>query len=190
MAETNSDLRVRRTRKTIQDAFRELALEKDLDHITVKELTDRAMINRKTFYLHYDSIEALFEEQLNLIMDRYFAEVETTPDVSEDLGGHARRFFMFMASQGKLTERLVCTRSHYDFGRNLYLIQMMRYKEAGGNPFEWMGNDKMELLLRYIRGTALEFYRGWVALGKRIPPEEAADLLAEITCNGASNLMR
>ena len=48
------DPRVERTRRAIKDAFRELVCEKDAGRITVKELTERAGINRKTFYLHFE----------------------------------------------------------------------------------------------------------------------------------------
>ena len=40
----------------------ELLSVKDLSEITVTELTERAGINRKTFYLHYDRIEDIITE--------------------------------------------------------------------------------------------------------------------------------
>ena len=52
MADKKSDLRVVRTRNALRAAFEELIAETTLDKITVKALTDRAGINRKTFYLH------------------------------------------------------------------------------------------------------------------------------------------
>lgn len=33
--------------------------EMDFTEITIKDLTDRALINRKTFYLHYSSLDDL-----------------------------------------------------------------------------------------------------------------------------------
>lgn len=47
------DLRVRRTRKLLREALLDLATEKGFDAITVNDLTERAMINRATFYRHY-----------------------------------------------------------------------------------------------------------------------------------------
>lgn len=69
------DLRVQKTRKAIKDAFKEMICEMDADKITIKELTDRAKIHRKTFYLHYTCIEALFEDMLQEIVNGYFEEV-------------------------------------------------------------------------------------------------------------------
>lgn len=48
------DLRIKRTQKSIKNAFYELIVEKGFDHISVKDITERAMISRNTFYLHYN----------------------------------------------------------------------------------------------------------------------------------------
>lgn len=56
------DRRVQRTRMALRTAFRELTLKyPHYRDITVKELTATANINRKTFYLHFDSIDDLAE---------------------------------------------------------------------------------------------------------------------------------
>lgn len=47
------DLRIQRTQKSIKQAFFELIEEEGFDHISVKDITARAMISRNTFYLHY-----------------------------------------------------------------------------------------------------------------------------------------
>lgn len=182
------DLRVTRTRNAIDRAFHELVLEVGPDKVTVKAIADRALINRKTFYLHYQSIETLLDEEIQKAMDRFFSEHEKTPDLPEDIEGHARRFFLFLSKQDEFTERLICSRTYYDFGGKLYRLQMARYKQAG-DPFAWLG-PKEELVLHFIRSSALQFYRRWVHMGKTIEEHEAADLLAELTFNGVSGLMR
>lgn len=47
------DLRIQRTQKSIKQAFFDLIEEEGFDHISVKDITARAMISRNTFYLHY-----------------------------------------------------------------------------------------------------------------------------------------
>lgn len=183
------DLRARRTRRAIRAAFEEMICEMDAQRIGVTELAARAQINRKTFYLHYPTIEALFEEVLEELMDDFFEQVETTPDEPKDLAGHARRFFMFLAGQREPVERLICQAGTRDYGRQLYRMQMHRYKQAG-NPFDWMDAEERDLVLHFIRSTALDFYRRWVRRGKEVPAERAAELLCELTCHGASRLMR
>lgn len=56
------DRRVKRTRKLIKDAFTELLKEKPLSSITITELTKRADIDRRTFYLHFSCIEDIIDD--------------------------------------------------------------------------------------------------------------------------------
>lgn len=58
------DLRIKRTQKSIKNAFYELIEEKGFDHISVKDITERAMISRNTFYLHYNDKFDLLTQKL------------------------------------------------------------------------------------------------------------------------------
>ena len=66
MAEAHTDdRRVRRTRAQLRRALTQLLAEKELRSITVRELTDRADVNRGTFYAHYRDIYDLMEHLEN-----------------------------------------------------------------------------------------------------------------------------
>lgn len=61
------DRRVKRTRQAIKTSFLELAKDKPVDQITVKEVMGRADVNRATFYAHFSNISNLvdaFEEDV------------------------------------------------------------------------------------------------------------------------------
>ena len=65
---TNEDLRVKKTKKLIKDSFLELLEEKGYSKVSVTDITNKAMINRNTFYLHYVDKEDLIDK---LIFDTY-----------------------------------------------------------------------------------------------------------------------
>ena len=56
------DLRVVKTKKNIREAFLELRSKNTLEKIKVTELCKLALINKTTFYNHYQDIYALSEE--------------------------------------------------------------------------------------------------------------------------------
>lgn len=58
----NTDLRIVKTKQNIRQAFLSLMKEKSYESITVKEIADRACVNRKTFYFHYETKNALYNE--------------------------------------------------------------------------------------------------------------------------------
>lgn len=63
------DPRVRRSEQALQNAVLDLVQERDLDSITIADITQRAGIGRATFYLHYkdrdDALLAAVEESVS-----------------------------------------------------------------------------------------------------------------------------
>lgn len=69
------------TAARMNEAFLELLEKKDFAYITVKEICEKAGVNRSTFYLHYETINDLLEESAQHIIDQF---VEAMPhDASE-----------------------------------------------------------------------------------------------------------
>ncbi|MBK8136612.1 MAG: TetR family transcriptional regulator [Chloroflexi bacterium] len=62
--EKTVDLRIRRTKKLLQEALLALMASKSFQDITVQDITDRAMVNRGTFYDHFADKYALMEYTL------------------------------------------------------------------------------------------------------------------------------
>lgn len=65
---TEMDRRIMRTKKAIQRAYFQLLKEKGEEKITVTDIAKEADIDRKTFYLHYESTDQIIRE---------FAETKT-----------------------------------------------------------------------------------------------------------------
>ena len=53
------DRRARRTRQAIKESFAALAANRPFPDLTVKEVMERAGVNRATFYAHFSNIEDL-----------------------------------------------------------------------------------------------------------------------------------
>lgn len=58
------DRRVARTDQAIKDAYFSLIRERGTTRITISEVARRADIDRKTFYLHYDSLKDVLDEYI------------------------------------------------------------------------------------------------------------------------------
>ena len=63
------DIRVERSKDAIKKAFVDLMKRRAYDEITVKDLAEEARINRKTFYAHYETKQALFESMMGEMFD-------------------------------------------------------------------------------------------------------------------------
>ena len=63
-----TDRRVRRTHKLLEDALIDLALEKEYSEITIQEITDRADIGYRTFFRHYVDKDELLKNVVGTVM--------------------------------------------------------------------------------------------------------------------------
>ncbi|MGN0549279.1 MAG: TetR/AcrR family transcriptional regulator [Acutalibacteraceae bacterium] len=57
------------TAARMDKAFLELLEKKDFEYITVKEICEKAGVNRSTFYLHYDTVADLLSESTQYAFD-------------------------------------------------------------------------------------------------------------------------
>lgn len=69
------DIRIVKTKNSIINAFLELRSKKEIEKITVKELCEKAMINKSTFYSHYTDIYDLSEYLENQIANEIIASM-------------------------------------------------------------------------------------------------------------------
>jgi AcrR family transcriptional regulator len=63
--EEKLDPRVKRTRRLIVHAFEDLLAEKNFESISVQDVTEKAQINRATFYAHFSDKYALLDHSIS-----------------------------------------------------------------------------------------------------------------------------
>jgi len=111
--EEQTDLRIRRTHHFLQEAMTELITEKGFDAITVGDIAERAMINRATFYRHYqdkyDLVARIFEETTNHLVENMKPprkdidpgeKVEIWNQLFEHVAEHARLYRAMLGKNG------------------------------------------------------------------------------------------
>ena len=64
------------TAELMNQALLSLLEKKDIEFITVTEITKKAGVNRSTFYLHYDNIYELLEETIENLNKQFVGSFE------------------------------------------------------------------------------------------------------------------
>lgn len=105
--EEQTDLRIRRTHKFLQEAMIELIAEQGFDAITVGDIAERAMINRATFYRHYqdkyDLVAKIFEDAANHLMENMKpTRKDTSQSKTENMLEMWIRLFEHVAENARL----------------------------------------------------------------------------------------
>ena len=73
-----------RTACAIDEAFLALLEDKDFDYLTVKEICQKAGVNRSTFYLHYDTTRDLLNESIEYLSHQLLAKYQTPRLTEQD----------------------------------------------------------------------------------------------------------
>lgn len=64
----------------MDQALIELLEKKELSYISVKEICEKAGVNRSTFYLHYETIGDLLEETTEYIHNQFLSSFDQKPE--------------------------------------------------------------------------------------------------------------
>ncbi|MBO7746283.1 TetR family transcriptional regulator [Paenibacillus sp. MWE-103] len=178
--EEKPDPRVLRTRQLILDAFRSLIQTKDLKDITVGDITERATINRATFYAHYADKYELMDATLTTMFwegiqgklqchaefsrSSLASIVVTVCEFHRDLSTHCLKNY---EATGPLLEKKVKALLQE------VLFQLMRQRDARRPAgFDEATACAVSTMLAWsIYGLAY----AWNADGRRVPPAELAE---------------
>lgn len=66
-----------KTAVKMDEAFMKILERKDFEYITVKEICEKAQVNRSTFYLHYETIEDLLSESIQYMNNQFVSYFPT-----------------------------------------------------------------------------------------------------------------
>lgn len=106
------DLRIQRTRQNIINAFIQLRAQKDLEKISVKELSELAFINKATFYKHYKDIYDLSEQLENELMESVFNELQQPEELLTNTKSAFKELCEIMIRQSSLFDIVFAGNRH------------------------------------------------------------------------------
>ena len=83
----------------MDEALISLLETKEYDFISIKELCDKAGVNRSTFYLHYEKMDDLLEETIKYIQKSFVKQFDTTKLSKQSLSDLSLSDKMFIKTE-------------------------------------------------------------------------------------------
>ena len=190
LPEKPTDRRVLRTKKNIRQAFLHLLSEKSLSQITVKELSDLADINRKTFYMYYSNIEDIFAELEDELVLKLVHVFEKELFQKEMFNSYS--FFENLNHTIQEDIDLYRILNHSDLLPHLIqraknaLIEVFfrKYNISADSD-----NERYILYVEYAASGILSMYTKWFSRVFHMSLEELTRTAAEITLYGLQHLL-
>ena len=170
MEERGIDRRVRKTKRQLRQALMDLMSEKPSKSISVRELAERADINRGTFYIHYKDVSDLLQrledemaERLILVCKKYAystGEVDAFPYLTE----------------------------LYRFAQDNADLCLVLLGPNGDRAYTERSSDRLDYFCSFIVSGNLTLTLEWLSGGAKETPEEMAALAGAIIMDGVRTL--
>lgn len=203
------DRRILRTRQMLRDALIDLIEERGLEGLTVRDLTQRAGLNRGTFYLHYRDIQDLLEQSKEEVLKGLTESViqadernckqekagkagsipagppkmthPNTVRAFEYFACHARFFAVMMGPNGDPRFFLEWKNA---------MMEDMTKKSLKYQPDDSRLSLPRDYLVAYLVSAHLGVIQHWLESGMKVTPLEMADMMTRMSVLGPKRIFQ
>lgn len=192
MVSKKQDLRIQRTRKSLNQALITLMERKTFSAITIQELADEAMINRATFYLHYcdkyDLLEKCVKDNLDEIMLKHLTPVRHIKEGVFHMEIF-RAIVMEILKSVESNERFfqMMIQSNCDNLIKDYFIGLVHdnfLPQLGDLSFGTLSERYADVTIQLIVSAILGVITWWITSEDRESPEEIAGIVVDVVTKG------
>lgn len=181
------DRRVKYTKMVLKESFIELLKEKHISKITIKEICERADINRATFYAHYkDQYELLHKIEAELIegINEYLSKATFSnhENVSLDM---LIKIVSFIKENSDLCMVLLGKNGDITFQREVMTIVRNQCVAAWSSSL-LIQPELAEYIYAFYSIGSVGVIQKWLNEGMQRPEKEIAELILKIANGGLS----
>ncbi|MDR1800823.1 MAG: TetR/AcrR family transcriptional regulator C-terminal domain-containing protein [Lachnospiraceae bacterium] len=181
MKELKENRKTRYTQMVLKDSLMELMKIKPISKITIKELCEKADINRTTFYAHYCDQHQLLKsiEDENLTWAKMAIAGFYGKTSKEDFTSNIEKIFDYLIENRNHIQILMSEQGNIEFQRNLLSVI---YEQCG----IWLANDlnmdieKNELYFVFLVNGSVGLIQHWLKNGLKESASEMAEIIYQM----------
>lgn len=193
------DRRVRKSKAAIKKAFIQLLEDSQIERITIRQISDKADINRGTFYLNYDDKYALLEE----MEDEQIADLKKLVDIRKvNLAQKTAEEFIEIFSNEVIKKVIIHISENIEFYHAILnldrtskieeritdmILSNINYLIGENNTVYGVPDD---YYLRYVSGALMSMVKYWVHDEKRVSIEELVQYIVTISTRGPLSILK
>ena len=182
--EKREDRRVAMTKRMLKDALIEMLKGKDIYHISIRELCEKADVNRTTFYKYYSSQFDLLADMEKDLIDFISKLIERSESDPGEIIAAACRYLEENLSFARL---IVNNNVDPDFANKLLAMDNIK-----SSTLKNIGNKRSEAEMEYIYSFltygAYRMICVWLNKEQREPPEIIAGFFNQLMLSIGNNL--
>ena len=184
------DRRITKTKAAIREAFFSIIKEKDAPKVTVTEIAKRANIDRKTFYLHYDSTDAIMVEFYQDLINEFLLILEKNDffDRFFDVSSLFQSLNLLIDQNIELYRHIAKMPSYFSFWediKNIIKSAAIETMEAKLN----LPKEELELYAEFYAAGVASAYLTWLKNEVSLTETEVANIVGTAAFYGFQNLL-
>ena len=177
MAKNAENQRVRLTKRLLRESLLACMEQKPIERISVKEVCERAELNRSTFYLHYSSeYDLLGEMEDETIRETQLRLKNVSPAAGTKQ--YICAFLEYIRDNAALFRVLLCQKDRDSF-RNRFVEESLLSVQPG-IVFD-LDEPQRKYVYAFLLHGSLSVIHAWVESGFDLPPEQVAELIFDLS---------
>lgn len=180
MPKFQPDRRPLRTKRALKAVLVDLLQTRDLQTISIKEITDLADISRGTFYLHYDDIFALYQAIESDVIENISSIIQSKVPIQDvdELDKIISSIFEYLTAHIKECDALLRTDS-VSFLSGVFEKNRPKVSETWEMPFGSQEHMEAYSYIFLSHGLA-GVLKHWMAFGKIETPRQIAQIVKRL----------
>lgn len=174
--EKREDRRIMMTKRMLKDALIEMLKEKDIYHISIRELCEKADVNRTTFYKYYSSQFDLLADMEKDLIDFIAKAIERNESDPEKIITAACRYLEENIGFARL---IVNNNVDPDFAHKLLAMDSIKSSTLR-NIDSKRSEAELEYIYNFLTYGAYRMICVWLNKEQREPPEIIAGFFREL----------
>ena len=164
----------------MDEALLQLLQKKDFEYITIKELCKKAGVNRSTFYLHYENMNDLLKESMEMLEKKFYASfasvIDEKPKDSYYITPIYLRPYLEFVKENRIIYHLICEKT------SLFETQktLNRLYKTIFQPILESHNvlkERQPIIFAYYFGGVSSMIQKWVSLDCEASVEDMMEMI-------------
>lgn len=169
--------RIAITKKLLKSSLTEMLQGQSIYQISIRELCQRAGINRSTFYKYYGSQFDLLSEMERDLLQRIERTLCSQQDFRENI---IERVIAYLETDIDFIRLLLNSNVDPQFPEKLFSLEPIRRMSGDSRP--GLSDSESEYYFCFIQYGAYEMVHKWINKEKRESPAQVATMINHFIC--------
>ncbi|MDF9824035.1 AcrR family transcriptional regulator [Breznakia sp. PF5-3] len=190
MKKEKVDRRIKYTKMVIQESLLQLIKEKPIAKISIKELCEKADVNRGTFYNHYQDVYDVLDNIQSKVSKEIIESVTVyLQSTKKQITDFSLYLFEYLDKNREIFKILLSKNANGDFIDNIYFLVQDTVMKDWKQKNPKIDDKTLKMMFHYIAYGSISILQLWIENDLQTTPEEMSIFMNQISEFGYSKYL-